>query len=184
MAEHDYKLIDIDQMEPPILRRRLRPWQDGDAVKVRPLVQAVLRAHQRDAWRGDTFRWEANVIPLFYFAEEQGDNAEQVYDRLLDWFCEAFPKADPGGNPSLRALLSTVGNTEIDLLVESQHYFMFIETKIRRGGKKSSVSRQRKNMAVPTNSFGSLWRVGFWQSVSRRNSSWRHSVPPTKTKRL
>ena len=140
MPDDSYRLIDKDQMEPSILLRKLRPWRSEDADRVQSLVHAVLAAYERNAWRCDPFRWETSVFPLFYFAKDRDMSSKAVYERIFDW---AGHPSDEIANPSLKAMLGPVADAEVDLLIESANYFIFIEAKVRK--KKGAKPRFQRN---------------------------------------
>ena len=134
-----YPLIDKDQMEPSILLRRLRPWRTEDADRAQSLVHAVLDAYGHNEWRHDPFRWETGVFPLFYFTKDRDMPSKAVYERIFDW---ADHPSDEIANPSLKAMLGPVADAEVDLLIESAHYFIFIEAK--KPGEKARFQRNKK----------------------------------------
>ncbi len=142
MSNDSYQLIDKDQMEPSILLRKLRPWRPEDADKTQSLVHAVLAAYGRNAWRRDPFRWEATVFPLFYFTKDPDMPSKAVYERVFDW---AGHPSDEIENPSLKAMLGPVANAEVDLLIESTNYFIFIEAKVlQKPDEKAKFQRNKK----------------------------------------
>ena len=136
MPDDSYRLIDKDQMEPSILLRKLR----GDADRARSLVHAVLDAYEHKAWRCDRFKWETSVCPLFYFiAEDRDMPIKAVYEQIFDW---AGRPSDEIKDPSLQKMLDSVANTEVDLLIESANYFIFIEAKVlKKSGAKAKFQR-------------------------------------------
>ena len=138
MPDDSYQLIDKDLMEPSILLRGLRRWRSEDADSAQSLVHAVLDAYGRNGWRSDPFRWETSVFPLFYFAKDPDMPSKAVYERIFDW---ADPPSDGiDENPPLKAMLGSVANAEVDLLIESANYFIFIEAK----KPKARFSRNKK----------------------------------------
>ena len=126
-------------MEPSILLRNLRPWRDEDANSAKPLVRAVLDEYKRNGWRPDRFKWDTSVFPLFYFAKDPDMPNKAVYERVFDW---AGRPSDEIANPSLEVMLGSVANAEVDLLIESANYFIFIEAK--KPDKKGRFSRNKK----------------------------------------
>ena len=139
MHDDSYQLIGKDQMEPSILIRRLRPWQSGDADSAQSLVQGVLAAYKHNEWLSDPFRWETSVFPLFYFTKTRDIPSKAVYERIFEW---AGPPPDHSGNPSIKEMLGPVADAEVDLLIESASYFMFIEAK--KPGEKARFQRNKK----------------------------------------
>ena len=140
MPDDSYRLIDKDQMEPAILLRKLRPWRPEDADRGQSLVYAVLDAYERNAWRYDPFRWETSVFPLFYFAKDRDMPSKAVYERIFDW--AGRPPDEIEEEAPLQAMLGPVADAEVDLLIESANYFIFIEAK--KPDKKARFSRNKK----------------------------------------
>jgi hypothetical protein len=137
------KLIDIDRTESAVLRRRLRPWMPGDAERLRPLVREVIKRQRDmdsnipDAWADGDFRWEAHVYPLFYYGwKGEPEKQADVHKRIAEKCCQVFdvPVSD---HEKLLPLIQSVANAEIDLVIESERYFMFIEAKTPREGKRA-----------------------------------------------
>ena len=121
-----YRLIDKDEMEPSILLRKLRPWRPEDAATAQSLVHAVLDAYGRNEWHRDPFIWETGVFPLFYFTKALKHATKDVYEQIFDW---AGRPSDEIDAPSLQKILGPVADAEVDLLIESAYYFIFIEAK-------------------------------------------------------
>ena len=139
MPDDRYRLIDKDQMEPSILLRTLRPWRREDADSAKLLVRDVLKAYEHNGWRSDWFKWNTSVFPLFYFAKDRDMPIKAVYERIFDW---AGHPSDEIAKPSLKTMLGPVANAEVDLLIESANYFIFIEAK--KPDKKARFSRNKK----------------------------------------
>ena len=140
MPDDSYQLIGKDRMEPSILLRSLRRWRPEDADSAQSLVHAVLDAYGRNGWHRDPFRWETSVFPLFYFTKDPDMPSKAVYERIFDW---ADPPSDGiDEDPPLKAMLGPVADAEVDLLIESANYFIFIEAK--KPDKKASFSRNKK----------------------------------------
>ena len=140
MPDDSYRLIAKDRMEPSILLRELRPWRDEDANRAKSLVRAVLDKYKHNAWRCDPYKWETSVYPLFYFIVEGRDMPiKAVYEQVFDL---AGRPSDEIEEPSLQKILGPVANAEVDLLIESAHYFIFIEAK--KHDKKARFSRNKK----------------------------------------
>ena len=135
MPDDSYRLIDKDKMEPSILLRRLRPWRDEDADRAKPLVHAVLDKYECKAWRRDQFKWETTVYPLFYFAKDRNMPIKAVNERVFDW------AGRPSDEIATLEDMGMVANTEVDLLIESANYFIFIEAKVLK--KKGAKPRWR-----------------------------------------
>ena len=139
MHDDSYQLIDKDQMEPSILNRRLRQWRPEDASKAQDLVVGVLTAYGKKEWLCDPFRWETSVFPLFYFTKTHDMPSNAVYERIFEW---AGHPSDSIENPSIKTMLGPVADAEVDLLIESANYFMFIEAK--KPGEKARFQRNKK----------------------------------------
>ena len=139
MHDDSYQLIDKDQMEPSILIRRLRQWRAEDASNVQDLVYGVLTAYGQKEWFCDPFRWETSVFPLFYFTKTRNMPSKAVYERIFEW---AGHPSDAIENPSIKTMLGPVADAEVDLLIESANYFMFIEAK--KPGEKARFQRNKK----------------------------------------
>ena len=140
MPNDSYQLIGKDQMEPSILLRELRPWRDEDADRAKSLVRAVLDKYKHNGWRRDPFKWDTSVCPLFYFIVEGRDMPiKAVYEQVFDL---AGHPSDEIEEPSLQKILGPVANAEVDLLIESAHYFIFIEAK--KPDKKARFSRNKE----------------------------------------
>ena len=139
MHDESYQLIGKDQMEPSILIRRLRQWRPEDASKAQDLVDAVLTAYGQKERLSDPFRWETSVFPLFYFTKTRGIPSEAVYERIFEW---AGHPSDHSKNPSIKEMLGPVADAEVDLLIESAKYFMFIEAK--KPGGPARFQRNKK----------------------------------------
>ena len=144
MGDDNYRLIGKDQMAPSILIRKLRPWRPGDADRVNPLAHAVLAAYEREKWLRDPFRWATSVFPLFYFTKTRNIPSKAVYERIFEW---AGHPSDHGEseNPSIEKMLGPVADAEVDLLIESANYFMFIEAKVcQKPGETVRFQRNKK----------------------------------------
>ena len=142
MHNDNYQLIGKDQMEPSILVRRLRQWRPEDASKAQGLVDGVLTAYGQKEWLCAPFRWETSVFPLFYFTKTRDIPSKAVYERIFEW---AGHPSDHSENPSIEKMLGPVADAEVDLLIESANYFMFIEAKVRqKPGEKARFHRNKK----------------------------------------
>ena len=130
-------------MEASILLRELRPWRDEDAARAKRLVDDILDRYKHNAWRCDPFKWETFVFPLFYFAKDRDMPIKAVYERIFDW---AGHPSDEIAKPSLKTMLGPVADAEVDLLIESANYFIFIEAK--KPDKKARFSRNKKEYGV------------------------------------
>ena len=83
----DYELIDIDQMEPSIVRRRLRRWTEADEGSITPLVAGLQNKGALSGIQIQKPRYETNVYPLYYYwAHTKGLPHTQVYSRIVESF--------------------------------------------------------------------------------------------------
>lgn len=139
MHDDSYQLIGKDHMEPSILNRRLRQWRPEDASKAQDLVCGVLTAYGQKEWFCDPFRWETSVFPLFYFTKTRDMPSKTVYERISEW---AGHPSDHSENPSIKKMLGPVADAEVDLLIESANYFMFIEVK--KPGETARFQRNKR----------------------------------------
>ena len=87
----------------------------------------------------DPFRWETSVFPLFYFTKTRDILSKAVYERIFEW---AGQPSDAIENPSIKKMLGPVADAEVDLLIESANYFMFIEAK--KPGETVRFQRNKK----------------------------------------
>ena len=112
---------------------RLRQWRPEDASKAQDLVDAVLTAYGQKEWLSDPFRWETSVFPLFYFTKTRDIRSKAVYERIFEWAGHPSDHSEnpsiKNENPSIKEMLGPVADAEVDLLIESANYFMFIEAK-------------------------------------------------------
>jgi hypothetical protein len=123
-----YKLIDLDQMEGSIVRRRLRRWSKSDEEAITPLIESLQCASSPNQLRIVHPRYETSVYPLYYYWTHHNGFTRQKHmrDQLLQTLLTenaTTPDAD---------LLNHVGrvvNTEIDILIEDLDYFAFVEVK-------------------------------------------------------
>ena len=147
MHDDSYQLVGKDQMEPSILNRRLRQWRPEDDSRTQSLVQGVLAAYKHNEWLSDPFRWETSVFPLFYFTKTRDIPSKAVYERIFEWAGHPSDHSENLSieNPSIEKMLGPVADAEVDLLIESANYFMFIEAKVRqKSGEKARFHRNKK----------------------------------------
>jgi hypothetical protein len=139
VAEDDYKLIDLDQMEPSRVRRRLRQWST-EADAARALVQALQGHGCLQTARVREPRYETNVYPLyFYWRHGQRVRHRHVYDhvfRTLPTDRLLMPENE------LRAHVGHTVDSEVDILVEDIDYFAFIEAKEAEAGHKVKFEKK------------------------------------------
>ncbi|MDE2059800.1 MAG: hypothetical protein KGL31_01075 [candidate division NC10 bacterium] len=121
----EYKLIDLDQMEASVVRRRLGYKADDHALTLLltalRLEKCLLNVQTRRP------RCETNVYPLYYYwAHHRAVTHKEVYDRVFD----SLPTGKVAVlEDQLRTHVASVVDNEIDLLVEDIDYFVFIEAK-------------------------------------------------------
>ena len=144
MHDDSYQLVGKDQMEPSILNRRLRQWRPEDDSRTQSLVQGVLAAYKHNEWLSDPFRWETSVFPLFYFTKTRDIPSKAVYERIFEWAGHPSDHSENLSieNPSIEKMLGPVADAEVDLLIESANYFMFIEAK--KPSEKARFQRNKK----------------------------------------
>ena len=66
-----------------------------------------------------------------------------VYERIFER--AGRPSDEIDKNPPLKAMLDSVANAEVDLLIESANYFIFIEAKVcKKSGAKSRFQRNKE----------------------------------------
>lgn len=130
----NYKLIDLDQMEPNLVRRRLRRWSKADEEAIRALIHPLQEKQCFANCQVVEPRYETNVYPLyFYWRHGQNVSHQEVYNRVFQSL------RTTGVSMPQDQLRSHVGHTvdsEVDILVEDIDYFIFIEAKeVAPGGK-------------------------------------------------
>jgi len=141
VSEDSYKLIDLDQMEPSIVRRRLRRWNKTDEEA----VTAVIHALQRKGCLSNVPvlepRYETNVYPLyFYWQHGQQVSHRQVYNQVF----QSLPTDNLQMPPDeLRAHVGHTVDSEVDILVEDIEYFVFIEAKEVAASRRVKFEKKR-----------------------------------------
>ena len=140
MAEDSHKLIDLDQMEPSIVRPRLRRWSKADEEAVTALIHALQRKGYLSDVRVLEPRYETNVYPLyFYWQHGQKVSHRQVYDQVF----QSLPTDELRMPPDeLRAHVGHTVDSEVDILVEDTEYFVFIEAKEVAAGRKVKFEKK------------------------------------------
>lgn len=133
----NYKLIDRDQMEPTILRRKLDPWNPSKSRRVKPLIKKILSNCGHRDLRITSPRWEANSYPLYYFYYDR-QKKNSVYVRMFEEYQGLFSGVKTSVERNeLYKLFSSAANAEVDLLIEDGGYFIFVEAKTPPAGKKA-----------------------------------------------
>ena len=141
MSEDSHKLIDLDQMEPSRVRRRLRQWSKADEEAPTALIYALQRKGCLGNVRVLEPRYETNVYPLyFYWQHGQQVGHRQVYDQVFQSL--QTDKLAMRQN-ELRAHVGHTVDSEVDILVEDIEYFVFIEAKEIAPGHKVKFEKKR-----------------------------------------
>ncbi len=131
----DYRLIDIDQMEPSIVRRRLRRWTKADEAAITPLVAGLRNKGALSGIPIQKPRYETNVYPLYYYwSHTNGLPHKQVYSKVVESF-QMYTETAP--DKSLLPHIQRLADTEIDILIEDREYFVFVEAKNVQEGRKA-----------------------------------------------
>ena len=158
----DYRLIDIDQMEPSIVRRRLRRWTKADEAAITPLVAGLRNKGALSGIPIQKPRYETNVYPLYYYwSHTNGLPHKQVYSKVVESF-QMYTETAP--DKSLLPHIQRLADTEIDILIEDREYsYLWKQRTSRRAERRSS-----RRPAVFTNSFGSTSRESSWRRRSQR----------------
>ncbi len=142
-----YKLIDRDQMEPSKLRRKLDPWNSAKSHRVKPLITEILSSYSHNDLKIAEPKWESNVYPLYYYYYEDRakKKKESVFPRIFEEYQRLFPEVTPTlQRPELCKLITSVANAEIDILIEDNNYFVFVEVKSPGAGRRPKFTRDRE----------------------------------------
>jgi len=130
-----YALIDLDKMEGSEIRRRLRQWNNEEQA-IKPLIEALQQKGYLSNLPIRKPRWETSVYPLYYYWKHQQEvNHREVSQRKM--FERLFEELPPVPQEDLRPHIRHIVNAEVDLLVEDDGYFIFIEAKIAGGARKA-----------------------------------------------
>lgn len=141
MLENRHKLIDLDQMEASIVRRRLRQWTRADEEVITALIHALQRKQYLSNVRVIEPRYETHVYPLyFYWRHGQQVGHRQVYEQV---FQRLPTNRFPMPQDELRAHVGHTVDSEVDILVEDVEYFIFIEAKEVEAGSKAKFEKKR-----------------------------------------
>ena len=139
LVTRDYELIDIDQMEPSIVRRRLRRWTEADGAAITPLVAGLQNKGVLSGIQIQKPRYETNVYPIYYYwSHTKGLPHTQVYSRIVESF---HTYTDTAPENSLIPHIQRIADTEIDILIEDREYFVFVEAKNVPEGKKAKFEK-------------------------------------------
>lgn len=137
------RLIGIDTAEASRVRRALHQWTEADEKAIRPLIMAMQEKYRDLDLQITEPRWETNVYPLYYWAHEtvrakhERVGAKKAYDHVLEMLPTLFSATDiPLSAGEVRAHMTHIMNSEIDILVEDSGYFLFVEAKITSPGQK------------------------------------------------
>ena len=128
-----YDLIELDQSEASIVRRRLQQWSEFDEQAIKPLIQNLSGIRVTEP------RWVTNVYPLYYWAYEKVKvGGRKVYTYVRHLLPELFATSTVSlSEDDLHLHLRRIMNSEIDILVEDLDYFLFIEAKTPPAGQKT-----------------------------------------------
>jgi len=144
-----HKLINLDKSEASVVRRRLQEWSNPDGqtpgpkfqdVLIKPLIQGLPKLQITDP------RWVTNVYPLYYWGYEEvkKTGGARVYNHILEslpkWFS---PSSDLWQDNTLRLHVRRIINSEIDIVVEDEKFFLFIEAKTPTKGQKIKFQNKR-----------------------------------------
>jgi hypothetical protein len=130
MATHN--LIELDQSEASIVRRRLQHWSEFEEQAIKPLIQNL------SGIRITKPQYVTNVYPLYYWAYDKVKvGGRRVYTYVQGLLPELFPTSsvslsEDDSYPHLRRIV----DSEIDVLVEDRDYFLFIEAKTPTAGQR------------------------------------------------
>ena len=141
-----YKLIDRDQMEPTKLRRKLDPWNSTKSHRVQPLITKILSRYGHNGIKLAEPKWEVHVYPLYYYYYEDKAKRkkESVFPRIFEEYQRFFSEFTSTLEISeLYALISSVADAEIDLLIEDTDYFVFVEVKSPGAGQKPKFTKEK-----------------------------------------
>ncbi len=132
----EYKLIGHDNSEASVVRRHLHRWNKTDEQAIMPLIFAIQEKQGLSGIHATEPRWETNVYPLYYWMPIIGN--KRSYDRVLERLPNLFLTPN-SQSPAidLRQHLTRTINSEIDILVEDFDYFLFIEAKTPKAGRKT-----------------------------------------------
>ncbi|SRR5260370_388093 len=133
-----YNLIDLDQMEGSIIRRRLRRWSEADQDAIMPVVESLQQISFLNRVQIVRLRYETCVYPLYYYwTHHKQIRRKDVDDRVFQEL-----SMDRMTYSALQPHLSRVINTEIDILIEDLDYFAFVEAKEPKPGGKAKFQNQ------------------------------------------
>ena len=135
-----YDLIGIDQMEAAIVRRRLMDLGEQGA---RALVSQLQGSGLLPDSNIGHPRYETNVWPLYYYwINTPGLEHRDVYVKTIESVQEQF-----GAVPDhLVPKIESFADTEIDILIEDEDYFVFIEAKLVAPGRAARFGRNKEGV--------------------------------------
>lgn len=141
MPENSHQLIDLDQMEASIVRRRLRRWSPADQEVAIALVHALQRMQCLSNCRVVEPYYETNVYPLYYYWRHGRQvSHREVYDHV---FQSLGTERLSTTADELRPHVGHTVDTEVDILLEDVDYFVFIEAKEAMTGRKVKFEKKR-----------------------------------------
>ena len=123
----------MDQMEATKLRRKLDPvdsWDDAKSERVKPVIAEIAKTCGVEITPTQP-RWEHGVYPLYYlYKNNRADNLKVILQRIRDDYLMFFPDASRTCSPDqMTKFVDSIANTEVDLLIEDDRYFIFVEAK-------------------------------------------------------
>ena len=138
--DHAYALIGIDQMEAAVVRRRLMDLpEQGAGALVSQLQRKGLLADARIRHP----LYETNVWPLYYYwSNKPGLEHRDVYDKTI----ETVQKHFKGVPQHLVPMIESFADTEVDILIEDEDYFVFIEAKEVAAGRAARFGRNKEGV--------------------------------------
>ena len=140
MSENNFKLIDLDQMEASVVRRRLRSWTKTDERSIIPFIEALLQKENLANASVIGPRYETNVYPLYYYWRHgQKVSHKEVYNSV---FKSLPPEKLSMLEPQARSHVGHTVDSEVDILVEDIDYFIFIEAKEVAPGRKAKFEKK------------------------------------------
>lgn len=152
-----YKLLDLDQMEASIVRRRLRRWNKADEEAIRPLIGSMQQASCLDGVDIVEPRYETSVYPLYYYwAHLHGVRHRDLGEHMFREFAAATSTSDKA---QLLPQVLTLVSTEIDILSKTQN----TSPSSRQRNQRPVVKRRFRSKVVYINLFGNTRKDVLWR---------------------
>ena len=83
-------------------------------------------------------------IDIIPFTKTRNIPSKAVYERIFEWAGHPLDHGE-SENPSIEKMQGPVADAEVDLLIESANYFMFIEAKVcQKPGETVRFQRNKK----------------------------------------